>query len=80
MIKPTRMIRLSRLLQELEGAFPSFVIDVREEQITRRTKVSVFNANMFSNTLDPQLEEYYLDEYVWIPDLIAKIKKDFYEK
>ena len=74
------MIKPTILLQQLENAFPSFVIDAREEQSTRRTKISVFNANMFSNTLDPQLEEYYLDEYVWIPDLIAKIKKDFYEK
>jgi len=70
---------MPKLQQKLELAFPSFIIDIREEQSTRQTKVTVYNANRYSNTLDPQTEEYFLtDEELQSPEeLIKTIKTDF---
>lgn len=70
---------MPRLQQQLESAFPSFIIDIREEQSTGQTKIVVFNANRYSNTLDPQREEYFLtDEELQSPEeLIKTIKTDF---
>jgi len=70
---------MPKLQQKLESAFPSFIIDIREEQSTRQTKVTVYNANRYSNTLDPQTEDYFLtDEELQSPEeLIKTIKTDF---
>lgn len=70
---------MPRLQQQLESAFPSFIIDIRAEQATMQTKITVFNANRYSNTLQPQTEEYFLtDEELQNPEeLIKTIKTDF---
>ena len=70
---------MPRLQQKLESAFPSFIIDIRAEQATMQTKITVFNANRYSNTLQPQTEEYFLtDEELQNPEeLIKTIKTDF---
>lgn len=65
------------ILKKLERDFPSFVFDLQIEQSTRKHKLTVFNANRYSNTKEPQREIYYLEDFPSWEELFTNIRVDF---
>lgn len=67
----------------LEREFPELIFDLAYSTGTEQFHLVAVKSNRYSNTQDPQKEDYYFNqsEAKDTPTIIANIKKDFgYEK